>query len=197
MIINKYDVADAKSFINEIKKEVDKYYLENGEYPKFVGNLINEQEENPFLLARHEYFTMGIRGTYYFSRPDKYCFVFQNPSKDFGYYSTTSSKEWRYTKITSDFTDAYVRMCDEEYESYEQLLTGHLGLDSEFNVIDKIAYDYNAPVQAEMSKKATQLLHEKILEEGYKNPEIFRFYGNAPEEYKDLYEEERLKRQGN
>lgn len=177
-VINESDVANAKNYIDEIKKNVDKYYLENDEYPRFISDYIDDSEqENPWLLKRQEYFTMGVRGTYYFSRAHKYCFIFQNPASDFSYFSMTSSRGWNKYNDNERFGNVYLEMCDEGQENEEELFAGHLGLRSPDDPLTSIYYDFNSPDLVPESKEATTILHEKIKEYGDKvDPEIFKYY---------------------
>lgn len=175
--LNEKDVQKAKDFINDIKKDVDKFYLENGEYPKFISDFINEEKENPFLLKRHEYFTLGVRGTYYFSRADKYCFIFQNPSADFGYYSITSNREWRQYSDNKDFGNVYLSMCDESLENEETLFSDHFGMPYADDELTKIYYEFNSPDNIPHSKESTRIIHEKIMKYGKEvDPKIFDYY---------------------
>jgi hypothetical protein len=180
---NDKDVKEAKSFINSIKEQIDIYYLEYGEYPRIIEDYLPE-DENPRLLKRHEFYTMGIRGTYYFSRPEKYCFVFQNPDYDFGYYSLTSNRDWAYSASTDDFENLYISLCDETQESYESLMAGHLNLKNPDDELGKLLIQFNALNTPASSEASSDALHRKILEVGKENPEVFRYFYN-PEQEKD------------
>lgn len=187
--INKKDVSEAKIFIDGIKKNVDKYYLENGEYPKVIVDYIEGKQSKPWLLKRHEYFSLDITGAYYFSRPKKYCFIFQNPNKDFGYYSLTSTRGWRYNKNVKDFDDVYLKLCDETDQSLENLVAGQIGLKDPDDLLGKMAIETNTLLSPAISKTISGDLHDKIMEYGDENPEIYRYYGNAPEKYKKYFKQ--------
>lgn len=175
--VNESDVAEAKEYIDELKKDVDKYYLENGEYPKFIEDYVkNMGDDNPWLLKRHEYFTMGIRGTYYFSRPQKYCFIFQNPSSDFSYYTMTSSRDWNKFSETSGFDNVYLTMCDEEQEDESTLFANHFGMPTPDDPLTNLEVEFNALEKVPESKEATTVLHERIIEKAKEEPEILEYY---------------------
>lgn len=186
---NKKDVSEAIDFIDKIKENVDKYYLENGEYPKVVVDYIEGKASDPWLLKRHEYFSLDIKGAYYFSRPKKYCFIFQNPNKDFGYYSLTSTRDWRYNEDVKGFEDVYLKLCDETDQSLENLVAGQIGLKDPDDLIGKMAIETNTLLSPAISKTISGDLHEKIIEYGDKDPEIYRYYGNAPEKYKKYFKQ--------
>lgn len=158
---NKQDVKDAKEFIDKVKIEADKFYFENGEYPKFIEDML-PAEKSPRILARHEYFTQGIRGTYYFSREDKYCFLFQNPTKEFGYYSITSERGWRFSRDNRDYAESFIALCDESNKSAEGLISNHLGVESEDEMVNRIAADVGVgPEIQPMTSITSQKIKEK------------------------------------
>ncbi len=157
---NKADISSAKNFIDKVKTDVDKYYYENGEYPKFIEKML-PSAASPNILARHEYFTAGIRGTYYFSREDKYCFLFQNPTRKFGYYSITSERGWRFSRDTRDYGESFVALCDESNKSSDSLISNHLGIESEDEMVNRIAADVGAGPQ---NAPITPITAQKIIE---------------------------------
>ncbi len=171
---NRKDVAEAKSYIEEAKKKADRYFYENGEYPKFIEEML--PEGNPRLLQRHEFFTYGVRGTYYFSHEKKYCFLFQNPTRKFGYYSITSDRDWRYNKERGGYDDVFTSLCDESMQTYDDLIAGHLGVRKDSSavdrLIDEVGLSKNQPLSAPISKRASELLQQKIEEESKNNPGI-------------------------
>ncbi len=185
---NNDDVAEAENFINELKSKIDKYYYENGEYPKIIDEFI-DKKQSPRLLERHEFFSFGIRGTYYFSRSDKYCFIFQNPAMKFGYYAMTSTQGWHFTNSFDSFDNVYINACGETNEASDQLISNHLGMENPDDFINSKAIEYNSPNIKPETKKASEELNERILEYGKENPEIFQYYGNRPENYKELIKE--------
>jgi len=184
---NEKDVKNARNYIDNIKKKVDKYYYENGEYPKFIEQFLPEGE-SPKLLERHEFFTYGVRGTYYFSRAEKYCFLFQNPNRDFGYYSLTSERDWRFSRNSDSYDNVFINLCDESMKSYESLISQHLGLGSdEDKLVDEATAAANASLPRKMSNQASQKLQEKILEESKNQPELKKYFNlpkNATEKKK-------------
>lgn len=187
--VNKNDVEEAKNFISEIKKKTDKYYLENGEYPKLIEEYIDKTKPNPWLLKRHEYFSFDIPGTYYFSRADKYCFIFQNPNSEFGYYSVTSTRDWNYVLDTDSFDDLYLELCGETENSSESLIAGRLGLEGTNDYLGELGIKLNKPFVPAISRSEDRLLHNKIIEYGKtQNPGIFKYYGNAPKKVKEILE---------
>lgn len=180
-LINKRDISAAQRYIETIQKKVDKYHLENGEYPKFIADMIDEEADNPWLLKRHEYFTLGIRGTYYFSRAQKYCFLFQNPSANFGYHSLTSTRGWHKYSETNSFGNVYLSMCDEAYENEETLFADHFGMDSLNDDLFGLSYQFNSPNNLPETRAASPILHNKIIDYGNNvDPDVFKYYRNAP-----------------
>lgn len=175
-ILNRKDVKEAKNYIDDIKKKVVKYYYENGEYPKFVEDML-PAGRSPRLLERHEFFTMGVRGTYYFSRADKFCFIFQNPSSDFGYYSITSERDWRYNLKTDSYDTAFINLCDESEKNFQDLISNHLGVESEDKLINELSLEAGAPVMpAPMSKESSQILQDKIIDRSKEDPTIKKYF---------------------
>ncbi len=186
---NAQDVEKAKAFIDGIAKKATRYYYENGEYPKIIDEFIDKSAKNPRLLKRHEFFTYGIKGTYYFSRSDKFCFLFQNPAQKFGYYSLTSAREWRFTPSLDSFDNVYIQMCDESLEGTDQLISNHLGMENPNDFLNSKAIEFNSPNILPESKISSQELDKKINEYGKDHPEIFQYYGGRPANYKELIEE--------
>lgn len=174
-LFNKHDAEEAKNYIDQIKPKVDKYYYENGEYPKFIEKMLPEGS-SPRLLDRHEFFTMGIRGTYYFSRSDKYCFLFQNPTRKFGYYSLTTERGWRYNETSGSYDDVFINLCDESNKNYDDLISSHLGVDADNKLINDISVAVGAAIVPATSNKASQILEEKIMEESEKDPSILKYF---------------------
>lgn len=175
VILNKSDVSEAKQFIDSITPKVKDYYEKNKEYPKLITQVIEKETKVPRLIANYEYLVFNEKGAYYLSRPEKYCFIFQDPGKDFGYYSITSDRaEWKFFSETSSLDEQYLSICGEDGPgSHEGLVAGHLGLPSpddpvsEINlkVLDKV----NRP--AITPKESEEL--EKVLEEmGKQDPSI-------------------------
>lgn len=186
---NAKDVEKAKNFIDDIAKKATKYYYENGEYPRIIDEFINKTAKTPRLLKRHEFFTYGIKGTYYFSRPEKFCFLFQNPAQKFGYYSLTSTREWRFTSSMESYDDVYIQMCDESLQGTDQLISNHLGMENPDDFLNSKAIEFNSPNILPESKLSSQELDKKIQEYGKEHPEIFQYYGGRPENYKELIKE--------
>ncbi len=177
--VNKSDIEAAKVYIAKIKDKADRYYLENGEYPKFVGDIVEKlEDDNPWLLKRHEYFTLGVRGTYYFSRAEKYCFIFQNPSSDFSYFSMTNMRGWNKYSETKSFDDSYLAMCDEVYENEETLVADHLGMESPDDRLRSLSFDLNQPNTIPQSRESTTILHDRIMKYGEEDTDVFNYYRN-------------------
>lgn len=170
---NRKDVKAAKNYIDEIKAKADKYFFENGEYPKFIENMI-PSNKSPKLLARQEFFTNDIKGTYYFSRKNKYCFIFQNPARNFGYYSLTSERGWRFDKSLDSYDNVFINLCDESNENYEDLISQHLGINSDEEILNKTIAETDQKLPENYSKKASEILEEKILEESKKDPSLVK-----------------------
>ncbi len=182
ILVNNQDVNYAKNYIGDIKTKIDKYYYENGEFPKVLDDFLDIKKENPFLLERHEYYSYGIRGTYYFSRDDKYCIIFQNPAINFGYYSITNLRDWQFTSNQDSFDNVFINACDETSEDTEGLVSGYLGMATPDDYLNSSAIEFNIPNVPPVSKKSTEILHEKIIDYGKKDPSIFRYYRNFDNE---------------
>ncbi|MDX1949272.1 MAG: hypothetical protein SFT90_02080 [Rickettsiales bacterium] len=178
ILVNNNDVEYAKNYIEELKPKIDKYYYENGEYPKVLDDIIDFSKPNPFLLERHEYYSYGIRGTYYFSRSDKYCIIFQNPSIKFGYFSVTSGRDWQFTYNQDSFDNIFINACDESSENSEGLVSGYLGMETPDDYLNSTAIEFNVPNVKPISKEDTETLHKKIIDYGKEDPEIFKYYRN-------------------
>ena len=177
---NQKDVADSKNYIDALKAKITKYYYENGEYPKFIEDMLPDGK-SPRLLDRHEFFTQGIRGTYYFSRSDKYCMLFQNPTRKFGYYSVTSERDWRYVENGGSYDDVFINLCDESNKNFEDLISSHLGVNDNDKIINAISADVGAAVTPAQSKKAAGILEEKVKEDSKKDPSLLKYFQPAPE----------------
>jgi hypothetical protein len=171
---NRKDIAESKNYIEAIKTRVDKYYYENGEYPKFIEDML-PKGSSPRLLDRQEFFTQGIKGTYYFSRSDKYCMLFQNPTRKFGYYSITSERDWRYAENAGSYDDVFINLCDESNKNFEDLISSHLGVNDKDKIINAISADIGAAIIPAESKKAGSVLEEKVREDSKKDPTLLKY----------------------
>jgi hypothetical protein len=173
--INKKDVESAQKFIDEIIKKTTKKKFENGEYPKVISDMFEVKSDYPKLLKRHDYLSFGTKGSYYFSRKDKFCFVFQNPARKLGYYSITSTKpNWKFSSYKGSLEEEYINVCDEQYAGSDNIIGGSLGLTDPYSEIEEMA----AKVGAETRKpaitlKANQVLKTILDEYGKKDPTIF------------------------
>lgn len=172
---NEKDLREAETFIDEITKSVTKYKLENGEYPKTISPLLVINDNYPKLLARHDYLSYGATGAYYFSRKDKYCFVFQNPARKLGYHSKTSSRnKWRFSSYKGSLEEEYINVCDEQMAGSDNIIGGSLGLTDPYSEIEEMAAQVGAETQKPaISLKASQALKDVINEYGKEDPTIF------------------------
>ena len=182
-LVNMHDVKQAKNFINKTTKYAEKRYFENGQYPKIINDYLDEiDDKTPWLLKRHEYFSHGIEGTYYLSRPKKYCYIFQNPAEKPGYYTLTSMRKWRFNASTQSIEDVFVKYCDEVDQSHDELITKHLGLTGPDDYIGQLMNQFNVPFMPATSKAASQKLHKKIMDYGEEDPDVFNYYRRPKEE---------------
>lgn len=173
--LNKLDIKDSEKFIAEIIEKVDVYYSKKGEYPRDLRQLEGVSlEDPPRLLDIFEYLANGYKGAYYFSRPQKFCFVFQNPGKDLGYRSITNERKWRFTSTSSSVEDELFSICDDGGpRSHQNLIAGHLGVSEFSNPLDEMALELNQDVRSRQSKLSTENLEKEINKLGAKDPTIY------------------------
>jgi hypothetical protein len=173
--LNEKDLREAEAFIDEVTKSVNKYKLENGEYPKTISPLLVINKDYPRLLARHDYLSYGTTGAYYFSRKDKFCFVFQNPARKLGYHSKTSSRDrWRFSSYKGSLEEEYINVCDEQMAGSDNIIGGSLGLTDPYSEIEEMAAQVGAETQKPaITLKASQALKDVINEYGKEDPTIF------------------------
>jgi len=173
--LNNLDVKDSQEFIAEIIEKVDLYYSKKGEYPRDLSELKGGAPDNaPRLLDIFEYLANGYKGAYYFSRPQKFCFVFQNPGQELGYYSMTNERKWRFTSSSSSVEEELFSICDDGGpRSHENLIAGHLGVSEFSNPLDEMAMELNQNVKLQQSKVSTEKLEKEIGKLGAKDPTIY------------------------
>ncbi len=70
--LTRHDIAEAKSFCEELVPELDIYQLEHGAYPKSIETLVGNRKL-PVILRRV--------GAFYHSDGDNFSFNFMDPSK--------------------------------------------------------------------------------------------------------------------
>ena len=129
--LNKEDVESAKGFIENLKVRLEDFRQQKKQYPKLLSEAFPDgwPDNTPLLIDRYEYLSLGFKGAYYFSRPDKYCMVFQDTGKDFGYHSVTSNRDWKQFKVAESIEKQFESVCDEEGPtSHEPLIAQYLGL---------------------------------------------------------------------
>ena len=199
MQLNNKDIDEAKQFVDQLLPQIEEYQKEHKEYPQDLSQVVDlEAMETPRLLDIYEYIAYGTEGAYYLSRPEKYCIIFQNPGKDFGYYSLTSDRKWKFFSERQSLARAYETICDESGNlKDESLIAGHLGLPNPDDPLAALGAEVGDVVQPAMTQGATPLLEKQIHELGYKNPEIYATKPMIPEEEMIGPEEllERLKKQ--
>lgn len=172
VLLNKYDIKQSKKFIEEIIPLVEKYKKENNEYPKIIAD-IAKNKPSPRLIDIYEYLTYGTKGGYYFSRPEKYCFVIFNPGKDFGYFSVTSERGWKFFNNKSSLEEEYVSVCDENESTYEGLIASRLGLPDQNDPIAKMGVEIDSVIRPARTPSAAGKLQELIDKAGEKDPSIY------------------------
>lgn len=97
MIVNHFDVRDAKEYIAATKEPLEEYWRENDKYPPDLYPFILEKETvEPLLLDIFSYLAFNTKGAYYYSREQKYCFIIFNPGYPFGYHSLTNRRDWQF-----------------------------------------------------------------------------------------------------
>jgi hypothetical protein len=171
--LNEADVNEAKNFINDVKEQVKKDYYVSGKYPPDIDKIINEKI-SPWLLKRHEYLAYRVKGSYYFSRAEKFCIIFQNPDEKFGYYSITSERDWKYFNYKNSLEVAYTDLCDEGFlETSQDIVSSYLGLASPDDPIAKFGLDVNQSTRPALSFTATGEMKKQVNELGKKDPTIY------------------------
>ncbi len=175
MMVNKSDINEAEAFIDQIVPQLKRYYEKNGEYPRDLRALPGVMDkESPRLLKIFDYLANGYKGAYYFSRPQKFCFIFQDQGKDRAYYSLTNEREWRASHAWANLEEHHTKICDEGGpNSHESLIAGHLGVSDFDNPLEELALEADAVIRPAISQQATLQLKEKIEDFGAKDPSIY------------------------
>lgn len=171
------DVTEAADYIDDIEPLLDIYFEAHGEYPKDLIEILQGEYNPPHLIRRYEYLAMNYKGSYYFSKPEKYCFVFLKSDSPYGYVSKTSEREWRFDpEENKSLEETYLKICDEsEMDTAEGMIANRLGISSEEGG-QALAEDMNElgeyPTYA-VTPSATGRLMDVIGQESIKDPETY------------------------
>jgi hypothetical protein len=172
--LNNNDIEYTKGFVDELRDDVAAYYKEKGTYPSTILGILGSRE-SPRLLKRYEYLANNTKGGYFLSRESKYCFVFQDPGKAFGYYSVTSDRPWHFSHEGQDLTKDLLSVCDEgEMVQGEGLVAGHLGLDQLNDPIRGMMLELeDTALRPAVTQSATKLLEDRLQELGEIDSSIY------------------------
>lgn len=173
ILLNNNDVQEAKVFIEKIIPKLQEYQKQKGEYPRALSQAVPELGKSPRLIDRHEYFVFGVKGSYYFSRPDKYCLIFQDPGKDFGYHTITSQRDWKFITEKASLENSYISLCDEDGPtSHEGMLSTFLGLSKPDDPFGKLSLEINKIARPAITAESTGNLKETLSDLAKDNPEM-------------------------
>ena len=172
---NKQDVEQAQKYIENIAEYADSYHILNEEYPRQITEYMESIEDTTPLLLQihdylsrsfHDYIASDLKGSFYLSRPQKYCFVFLNASYPYGYYSTTSDRGWQFYQTTDSLEHIYPDVCDEPKEASSiELLSEHLGLKTADDPLAEIEFLLGQqPPPPAQTPSTTGKLQEKLKE---------------------------------
>lgn len=179
------DVNDAKTFIADLIKEAKVYKERHGDYPKDIAPFATVMlHEKPRLLNRYEYLAMGYPGSYYFSRESKFCFVFQDPSKPYGYFSITSERDWKYIDEKATLEESYLSVCDDvRPDSGEGLIGAQLGLDNPEKLEKMFGKQFDQIEKEALTPNVADELEKRFHDLGKEDPSI---YGTLPNDVEKL-----------
>lgn len=185
LLLARHDVNASKAYIGKLMEQARTYKEKEGKFPveitPFTAGL---QDETPRLLKRYEYLAMGFPGSYYFSREAKFCFVFQDPSKPYGYYSITSDRDWKFMDEQSSLENTFLSVCDDmQPMSSEAMLGGQLGLNEPAKLELLFGKKFDQIYKEALTPKEAEPLHNHIQELGRRDPSI---YGKMPDTMESL-----------
>jgi len=174
VFLNEKDLEEAKSFVENLEPQIEKYHQDNGQYPSDIKEFV-ENKEPPRLIDIYEYLAFGAKGSYYFSREEKYCFIILSPGKDFGFYSITSARKWQFTPYQGkSLEQEYTSVCDEnDGGMYETMLAQRLGLPKPGDPVAKAGLALGSVLRPALTPAVTGKLQEELDKLGEKDPSIF------------------------
>jgi hypothetical protein len=172
--IHKADIAAARTYIEKLEPAIRTYFSEKKEYPKRLEGEVKGFDANqlPFLLARHNHMALGAKDGFFFSKPDSFCFLFDEGGWTLAYASKTNQRGWRLSHKGQPLADKYAEICDAKQS--DTLLSEHLGLSSPDDELGKLGYDMGVSVRPAISVKATAEVRKAIQEIEKTNPEMFK-----------------------
>jgi len=182
--ISKYEkqVEETKTFINEITAKLENYKKETEGYPHSIFEVVKLDIKTPKLLDIFEYKANENKGSYYFSRDDKYCFIFMDGGINFGFHSLTSQRGWEYSKYEGvSLENSYIKLCDEDgAQSHEGLVASHLGLIDPNDPVAAMGNDIGEFNRVAETASASKKLEDVLIDLGRKDPSI---YGDKSQEF--------------
>ncbi len=169
--LHQRDISAAQAYLEGLSPKLEEYRKQHAEYPMSIAEII-EKDTLPRLLARHDEILFGGKGNFYLSRPDFYCVVFHDPSSNYGYFSKTVDRDWRYSHKGQSFAQHFAAMCDAEKPT-QNLIAGHLGLEGTDDPLAGIHYMLGESVRPAVTPKASGELQDLL--EGMRDqyPELF------------------------
>ncbi len=191
-MLNRADIQQAKEFVDKAIVRVEAFYQEKKQYPSDIFEVIDPEVNIPRLLRRYDFLAENTKGGFFLSRPQKFCFLFQDPGRLFGYYSITSDRKWRFSHEGKNLANEFRSVCDEgdgDMFSSESLVAGHLGVDDGNIDIREMAMELEGQeMQAPVTEKATYELQQQLYELGQTDPSIYEKDPN------DISEEDALEK---
>ncbi len=183
--LNQSDVAHAKGFIETFVPKLEGYYSTYGQYPKNLDRFLESITSVPRLIDIFEYLAHEHEGSYYLSRPQKYCFVFLDPGRKFGYHAYTSdTKKWQYFSPLQSLENEYLNVCgDDGPTSHEAILADHLGLKGLHDPLGRLGAEVGMVTPPPGTRQSTQRLKNELQSLGRQEPSI---YGTIPGNTQEL-----------
>jgi len=168
------DVIEAKNYIHKLVPRMKEYYDEHDEYPKRLEEVVDVSEDKPRLIRIYDYLAR-IPGAYYLSRPQKYCFVVFDSSRNHGYHSMTSDNDkWEFADESRDMGEVYLDICGESgITSHEGMIAGHLGLPDPDDPVAAVGLMVDDVVRPALTQEATPILEGELHRLGRKDPSIY------------------------
>ncbi len=172
MIFHARDVASAKEFIDALVPEVEAIRDETGQYPMEISELLQGREE-PRLIASFTYMSDHVPGAYYFSRAEKYCFIFQDPGMEVGYHTLTGERGWRKDVSNRPLSEMFRSLCDEKDQDSESLVAGQLGLYGKDDPVARLGAEVDGIEKRASTPTVAGALKGRMSELGAMDPSIY------------------------
>lgn len=173
--LNAADIRTAQNYIEKIVPHLTAYYEKHAEFPRDLKQLAPELTNAPPRMLRiYEYLANDYRGAYYYSRPEKYCFIFKNQNEKADFYSLTNERGWQSSHSWQSLENNFAEICDDGGDaSHQNLIAGHLGLSDFDNPLDELALEAGVPLIPAVTQRATPHLEREIEILGIRDPSIY------------------------